>query len=724
MVKIRRKYLISSIFLIIILFLTACSGGGGSDTPTYYNLTVSTEGDGSVSPRSEEYEADEELQLEADADEGWEFKEWQGGIDSTDNPYTLVMDDDYTVTAVFEESQVLYDLTVNVEGQGSVTPQSGEYEVNEDVQLEASAADGWIFKEWEGIDSTDNPYTLSMDNNYTITAVFEEVIDSSLTGEVNISNKTASSAVSSTEISSMNQLNTEFETKQAPKMAAKSKQKRRNYKKEEIIIKYKSSVAVQSLKSLEKENDLKQLNKLSAEERVVHYRLPKKMSVEEAVERYEKLSSVEYAQPNYIYQATKIPNDEYYESNYQWAPINLNLEAAWDIETGSSKEINVAVIDTGIIPNHPDLHEQVSADGYDFVDGDDDPYDENDDQSHGTHVAGIIGAMTNNKQGIAGANWNVNLIPIRVLGTSGTGSSEGFMKGIKYAAGLPVETADGREIQLDEEVDIINMSLGGSIAAGTNYDIAMKEAINEATSQGVLVFAASGNAGDDSVFEPASYEDTIAVGAVGPDNSKSDYSNYGPNLDLVAPGGIESTNINPSNSILSTMGADNSNSYGLMSGTSMATPYASGVASLLLAQGVDTSEVEAQLKNTAVDLGPTGYDDEYGAGLIDAYGALLDKKLAPPKIFAATKNGNTLTVASEVREAANGEDYALNQINKGEEVYIIGWRDVNNDGEVNQGDYYGQIGPIFADDSTQINDLQLNYIGASTDDLPEIQGMD
>ena len=102
MVKIRKKYLVSSILLLIVLFLTACSGGGGSDTPTYYNLTVSTNGQGTVTPQSGEYQINQEIELEASGADGWVFKEWQGGIDGIANPYTLVMNDNYTITAVFE----------------------------------------------------------------------------------------------------------------------------------------------------------------------------------------------------------------------------------------------------------------------------------------------------------------------------------------------------------------------------------------------------------------------------------------------------------------------------------------------------------------------------------------------------------------------------------------------------------------------------------------------
>ncbi|WP_239550968.1 S8 family serine peptidase [Halanaerobacter jeridensis] len=621
-----------------------------------------------------------------------------------------------------ESTTTHYNLTITTEGQGSVSPSSGSYKENEALNLEPDPDSGWFFKEWQGSISGDrNPYPLVMDANYTITAVFEEIDQLSLTGEVRVSNKTAESASESITIRQ-----TDIKFNSQPKVKSKinsiaNTREQEQYKKEEIIIKYKATTSLQSIKRLEQKNNLRKISKISNEsEKIIHYQLPKDLDVKKAVKKYKQLEQVEYAQPNYIYYATKIPNDEDYENYTQNSSTQLNLEAAWDQQTGDSKEITVAVVDTGIIPNHPDLQGRISSAGYDFVDGDSKPYDLS-ANSHGTHVAGIIGAVANNEIGVTGTNWNINIVPIRVLGTDGKGSGN-IVKGIKFAAGLAVENNTGKEITIDEEVDIINLSLGGNIS-GSDKDKTMRDAINEATSKGILVFAASGNGvynedtnryeGISDVLEPASYDSTMAVGAVNSDNSLGSYSNYGPALDLVAPG----------TGIYNTTGYYDSNNdsfipiYDTMTGTSMATPYVSGVASLLLADGVSPSEVEERLKDTAVDLGEEGKDEKYGYGLVDAYGALLNRKLGPPKVFAATKSGDDLTVVSEVREFANNTTYGLDQIDA-DEVYIIGWRDVNNSGRVDQGDYYGQIGPITVNDYSQNNDLYLNYIGPTTRDVP------
>lgn len=649
MVTIKKSYIINIILLIIVLLLTACSGI--SDT-TYHNLTINIkpEGSGDVTPAAREYQKNKELELKAKANLGWKFKEWQGELESTENPYSgFTMDSDYNISAVFE---VAYPLV----------------------------------------------------------------------GQVNISNKTADSALKSTTFRET-KLNTKDKSDVSHainNMVDNSSQP--NYKDQEIILKYKSTLEFETRKELEGKYNLKRLKKLSVEENLFKYQLPAGQNVAKAVEMYKKLSSVEYAQPNYIYRMTTMPNDDDYQNGYQWGAVNLNLEAAWDEETGSTQEINVAVIDTGIIPGHPDLKDNISPAGYDFVASDDTPYDLTvtiDDgnkiystNGHGTHVAGIIGAVGNNGLGVTGTNWHVNLIPIRVLGANGEGTTDNFVQAINYAAGKTVENDNGTEVTISEEVDIINLSLGDK---SRGESPAMKEAVEQAAQAGIVIFAAAGNDGQREVFPPASYDETIAVGAVNETNQQSYFSVYGPKLDLVAPGGGYAAGI------WSTSGSYNNGfqyNYSSKIGTSMATPYVSGVASLLLAKGVAPDQVESRLKETAVDLGPQGYDEQYGFGLVDAYGALLDKKLSPPQVFLASKSGDKLTVQSKLQTVANKERYKFAEV-KAEEVYIVGWRDTNGSGQIDQGDYYGQVGPITVrNNQVQRNDLQLNYIGPETTDIP------
>jgi serine protease len=179
----------------------------------------------------------------------------------------------------------------------------------------------------------------------------------------------------------------------------------------------------------------------------------------------------------------------------------------------------------------------------------------------------------------------------------------------------------------------------------------------------------------------------IGVGAVNYNNEKTNYSNYGAELDLVAPGGNSYTPVG------STCGyyqnGKTYSDYAGMAGTSMATPYISGIAALLVADGIHGPEIiRERLRKTAVDLGTNGKDDYYGYGLVDAYGALLGRKLSSPVVFAAIKNNGDLYVKSEIISTDDEGDYQLAQVT-GEEVYIVGFRDVNGNQIVDIGDYYG-----------------------------------
>ncbi len=173
-------------------------------------------------------------------------------------------------------------------------------------------------------------------------------------------------------------------------------------------------------------------------------------------------------------------------------------------------------------------------------------------QGHGTHVAGIIGAATNNQQGIAGVMWDVELVPIKILDDQGEGDIWNVTKGILYAAGLLDENV------INKPVDIINLSVGSTASPTYLY-----EAIQEVSAKNILMVAASGNSGSRFIFNPANYSEVIAVGSIDYGGleapAKSSFSSYGGNLDLVAPG----------NSIYSLLPDGN---YGFRSGTSMLPP--------------------------------------------------------------------------------------------------------------------------------------------------------
>jgi len=334
---------------------------------------------------------------------------------------------------------------------------------------------------------------------------------------------------------------------------------------------------------------------------------------------------VESADLNYIRSTQAIPNDQYYSK--QWHYETIALPQAWDITTGDNSVI-VAVLDSGVQLNHPDLKGNLLSTGYDFVsdpqnagDGDGidpDPTDSSAPSSHshnhGTHVAGTIAAVSNNRIGVAGVAWNAKIMPVRVCGNNGCTDTD-IIQGLLYAAGLPNDSGTVPS----QRAKIINMSLGGQI-----YNSLAQETINEVVSQGVTVIAAAGNDAEkgNPINYPCAYNNVICVGAVGPSLTRASYSEYNSYVDVVAPGGDEA------GLVLSTVWNDNYNQpgYGGMPGTSMATPHVSGVAALMLSvnPSLTPAQIQQILTGTALDLGPPGKDDEYGYGLINAYRAVAN----------------------------------------------------------------------------------------------------
>ena len=271
----------------------------------------------------------------------------------------------------------------------------------------------------------------------------------------------------------------------------------------------------------------------------------------------------------------------------QWALDALRLPEAWSLQSGDPTLL-VAIVDSGVRLDHPDLPAARVRKGPDLVAGDLEPEDRN---GHGTHVAGIVAAETGNGVGIAGAA-NVTLYVVRVLDASGSGSCATVALGVLDA--------------VEAGAAVINMSLSCS---GDNPALAL--AVGYALSKGVTVVAAAGNlAGSDPpacVTYPARYAGVIAVGSVDDGLHVESSSCRGERLDVVAPGG----------GVLST----DLDGYASRSGTSMAAAHASGVAALVLSEAPG-ADVRALLRGTARDLGAPGHDADHGAGLVDAYAAV------------------------------------------------------------------------------------------------------
>lgn len=349
------------------------------------------------------------------------------------------------------------------------------------------------------------------------------------------------------------------------------------------------------------------------------------------IQRILTLSFIAKSEPNYVSSVQAIPNDPQYPE--QWNYKTIALPYAWDITTGSS-DVIVAVLDSGVRFEHPDLNSNLLTTGYDFIedptnggdnDGiDPDPTDTSDPLSHshnhGTHVSGIIAAVSNNRIGVAGVAWNAKIMPVRVCGNSNC-SDKDIIQGLLYATGL----SNDSHTAPSKPAKVINMSLGGPA-----YNSFVQDVINQVVAQGITVIAAAGNDAENKnpINYPCAYNNVICVGAVGPSLTRASYSEYNSFVDVVAPGGLGGIwgEIFSSNNVLSTVWNDKASqpAYKSWPGTSMATPHVSGVAALILSvnPALTPAQIEQILKETADDLGTFGKDDEYGYGLINAFRAV------------------------------------------------------------------------------------------------------
>jgi serine protease len=351
-----------------------------------------------------------------------------------------------------------------------------------------------------------------------------------------------------------------------------------------------------------------------------------------AIKTLRKDPRVQYAEPNYRVRAFATPNDEAYPIQYHY-PL-IGLPEAWDISTGSP-DVIVAVVDTGILSNHPDLAGQLVG-GYDFVrdsinagDGnsiDPNPEDPGDSSStstggfHGTHVLGTIAARGNNQIGVVGAAFTAKAMPLRALGIDGGGTSYDVNQAIRYAAGLPNDSGSVPA----KPADIINLSLGGGF-----FSPAEQNLFDQVRTAGVMVVAAAGNEATTAPSYPAAYDNVISVSAVDGQRRITSYSNTGAQVDVAAPGGDSSADLNGDgypDGVLSTIGSMNGGdinfAYRFLDGTSMASPHVAGVLALMKSVNPDLTpdDIDALLVSGALtdDLGPPGRDNTYGNGLINA----------------------------------------------------------------------------------------------------------
>jgi thermitase len=293
-----------------------------------------------------------------------------------------------------------------------------------------------------------------------------------------------------------------------------------------------------------------------------------------------KNPNVQYAEEDEVAEATNTPDDPYFVD--QWGLQKILAPSAWDYTQGSAS-ILIAVVDTGIDGSHPDLTSKIAGRANFTTDSD------VDDNGHGSHVAGIAAADTNNGIGVAGTGFNTDLLSVKVLEGSGNGYYSWVANGITWAA--------------DNGAKIINLSLGGLSSSQT-----LQQAVAYAWSKGAIVVAASGNNGNSIPFYPAYYPNVVSVAATDTNDQKAYFSNYGNWVTIAAPG------VN----IISTY----QGGYAYLSGTSMATPFVSGVAALIWSEHPEwtNAQVVSQLESSADHIPGTGSYWQYGR--VDACAAV------------------------------------------------------------------------------------------------------
>ena len=366
-------------------------------------------------------------------------------------------------------------------------------------------------------------------------------------------------------------------------------------------------------------------------------------------------SWVDYAEPNGYLQASyySIPDDDYF-GGYQWNLFATTMPFVWDSGFFSTP-VTVAVIDTRVDVGHPDLLGQVD-DLVDFTGSVYLPGEE--DYPHGTHVAGIIGAVTDNNSYMAGMNLGgVMIMPLRGLRDDGGGNYKQIASAILYA------TENG--------ADIINLSLEGG------YSNTVVTQITSALSNNIAVVAAAGNANNSTIDFPASIPGVIAVSAVDDSFIKASYSNYGYDLDLAAPGGSSSLGVK-------SLYPRDRGYVGSMAGTSQATPHVAALIAMLMQQGhsagsaLDVMRKTAQLNDVM--------NSYYGSGIINAYAALKGLTMDKALFWIADAFGEPVL---GYYGYGNADDKSF-EFPSLQGVYSLrGWIDIDGDGYVSTGDYYG-----------------------------------
>ncbi|MDF2725235.1 MAG: serine protease [Paenibacillus sp.] len=362
-----------------------------------------------------------------------------------------------------------------------------------------------------------------------------------------------------------------------------------HYHVNQIIVKFQQEPTEAQLAQIRQEIGANRVEKLG-----YTYMFESRQMEAKALMNYFQKWNVAYAEPHYLYMTnetteeteTAEPNDRLF-AKYQWNLPAIETIPGWDVTRGS-EDIIVAIVDTGVDTNHPDLQGRIVP-GMNIVSKNSDP---SDDVGHGTHVAGVVSALVNNGEGVAGISWYNKIMPVKVLDHTGAGTTYSVAQGIIWAA--------------DNGAKVINLSLGNYADSEFLHD-----AIRYAYDRDVVLIAASGNDNTEQPGYPAAYPEVFAVAATDSQRQKASFSNYGDYIDVAAPG-VNIASTYPDNH------------YAALSGTSMASPHVTALAALIRSVNplLKNTEVMDIMRQTAIDIGTEGKDNYFGYGQIDIVKAL------------------------------------------------------------------------------------------------------
>ncbi|EXX91875.1 serine protease [Paenibacillus darwinianus] len=402
-----------------------------------------------------------------------------------------------------------------------------------------------------------------------------------------------------------------------------------HYHIDEVVVRFRTPPTDGQINAIMRQINGKTVRKLG----YTHVFTSATMDAEKMMRYFTKEWNPVYVEPHYLYLTNGelsdsdgnsakpiVPNDLLY-AQYQWNLPQIETEKGWNLSKGS-QEVAIAVLDTGVQSDHPDLVGKL-AQGLNIVDKKQAP---DDDVGHGTHVAGIIAASVNNGEGVAGISWYNKIMPVKVLDSSGAGTTYSVAEGLIWAT--------------DNGAKVINMSLGNYASAQFLHD-----AIRYAYDRDVVLIAASGNDDTDRPGYPAAYPEVVAVAATDANSKKAAFSNYGDYIDVAAPG----------DTIPSTYPG---NQYAALSGTSMASPHVTALAALIRSINPSLTNVEVMklLTTTATDLGDKGKDNYYGYGQIDVVRALEAAEQSASSLVGVTQRMERRIASLKARYGFTAEE--------------------------------------------------------------------